>query len=138
MDEADRTLDSILESTEEASARIRRVLDQSRLERSIRKDTSPNPAKDLSGRSSIEGSPKKEIEMSVWGEESFFRRIAKKAPGGWAFTPQPKLGRIIHIATEPTDQPIEVKTFKLRLRLGQRRRQMVGILANETEASNPN
>jgi len=26
--------------------------------------------------------------------------MAKKAPGGWAFTPQPKLGRIIDVHEE--------------------------------------
>ena len=34
-------------------------------------------------------------EVSMWNEKSFFRRMARKVPGGWAFTPQPKFGRTI-------------------------------------------
>ena len=108
LDEADKTLDSILESTEDASSRIRRVLDQSRLQRAIRQGNSPASTQEVSIRS-IESPPPREVEMSVWGEKSFFRRMAKKAPGGWAFTPQPKLGRIIDVHEEErTEEHVEV------------------------------
>lgn len=99
LDEADKTLDSILESTEDASSRIRRVSDESRLQRVIRQGGSSTVSVD---------SPPREVEMSVWGEKSFFRRMAKKAPGGWAFTPQPKL-RIQDIQEERTQEPVEVQ-----------------------------
>ena len=108
LDEADKTLDSILESTEDTSSRIRRVLDQSRLQRAIRQGNSPASTQEVSIRS-IESPPPREVEMSVWGEKSFFRRMAKKAPGGWAFTPQPKLGRIIDVhEEEKTEEHVEV------------------------------
>jgi hypothetical protein len=108
MDEADKTLDSILESTEDASSRIRRVLDQSRRQRAIRQGNSPASTQEVSIRS-IESPPPREVEMSVWGEKSFFQRMAKKAPGGWAFTPQPKFGRILHVhEEEKTVEHVEV------------------------------
>jgi len=109
LDEADKTLDSILESTEDASSRIRRVLDESRLQRAIRQGNSPASTQEVSVRSGVESPPAREVEMSVWGEKSFFRRMAKKAPGGWAFTPQPKLGRIIDVHEEErTEEPVQV------------------------------
>ena len=52
------------------------------------------------------GTPAK-AEMSVWGEKSFFRRMAGKAPGGWAFTPQPKLGRMVDVPEEEEDDEEE-------------------------------
>jgi hypothetical protein len=90
IDEAEKTLDSIIESAEDASSRIRKVLEKSRQERSLRQSP-PTTRTDVS----MEETPR--AEMSVWGEQSFFRRMAKKAPGGWAFTPQPKLGRIMEL-----------------------------------------
>jgi hypothetical protein len=91
-DEAEKTLDSIIESADEASARIRRVLEQSREDRALRQSLSPSSQQERSV--SIDESQEVEVEMSVWGEKSFFRRMAMKAPGGWAFTPQPKLRRV--------------------------------------------
>jgi hypothetical protein len=87
LDEADETLNSIIESAQDASTRIRRVLEQSRQHRALRQ--SPSQSSELQ-ETSAWSSPA-QPEMSVWGEKSFFRRMAKKAPGGWAFTPQPKL-----------------------------------------------
>ena len=107
LDEADKTLDSILESTQEASSRIRRVLDQSRLHRSIRQGRSTGSTQEVSVPT-VESPPHKEVEMSVWGERSFFRRMAKKAPGGWAFTPQPKLGRVIDISEQQMEEHVDV------------------------------
>ena len=56
-------------------------MDKSRQERENRQSVSP-------GRSEDEDEQGREV--SVWGEKSFFRRMARRAPGGWAFTPQPK------------------------------------------------
>jgi hypothetical protein len=68
----------------------------------MRQSLSPDTSRGEDSRESEEGldvgTPK--AEMSVWGEKSFFRRMARKAPGGWAFTPQPKLGRIIDVPEE--------------------------------------
>lgn len=87
LDEVDETLNSIIESTEDASARIRRVLEQSRQHRSLRQ----SPSQSSEQRETTAWSSPVRPEMSVWGENSFFRRMAEKGPGGWAFTPQPKL-----------------------------------------------
>ena len=95
LDEADQTLNSIIESTQDASTRIRRVLEESRQHRALRQ--SPDQSSELQ-ETSAWSSPV-QPEMSVWGEKSFFRRMAKKAPGGWAFTPQPKL-RIVDVLDE--------------------------------------
>jgi hypothetical protein len=100
LDEADKTLDSIIESTQDASIRIRKVLEQSRLNRSIRQQSlSPETT-----RGEEEDNKGGQGEMSVWGEKSFFRRMAKRAPGGWAFTPQPKLGRVIDVHNEKEEE----------------------------------
>jgi hypothetical protein len=84
VDEAERTLNLIIESADEAQQRVRRILDQSLEDPSI-EATSIGDTTDQTR----DEAP----EISVWGEQSFFRRMARKAPGGWAFTPQPKLGR---------------------------------------------
>lgn len=103
LDEADKTLNSIIESTEDASIRIRRILEQSKQDRSLRQQ-SLSPERNEEERQKHEHDEEqkeekqeKDSDLSVWGEKSFFRRMAKKAPGGWAFTPQPKfkLGRTI-------------------------------------------
>lgn len=102
IDEAEKTLDSIIESADEASQRVRRVLEHSRQERSMRQSLSPETSRGEDSRESVDGvdvgTPK--AEMSVWGEKSFFRRMARKAPGGWAFTPQPKLRRMVNAPEE--------------------------------------
>ena len=129
LDEADRTLNSILESTEDASLRIRRVLDESRLQRALRRGDSSIV--------SVESPPPRQVEMSVWGEKSFFRRMAKKAPGGWAFTPQPKL-RILD--PQEDTETVNVKSRCLRSLIVESeyyRWKMVGILANKTETTTP-
>ena len=117
-DEAERTLDEIISTADEAGRRIRRVLEQSRLERVDRQSLSPPDTRTLRSRENSAGSATAEVtvgdgeedgeankaDMSVWGEKSFFRRMARKAPGGWAFTPQPKLGRTLDLVE---DRPAE-------------------------------
>ena len=109
VDEAERTLDEIISSADEASMRIRRVLENSRLGRLERQSLSPPDTRRLRSRQSsgetvegesVELEEEKKAEMSVWGEKSFFRRMARKAPGGWAFTPQPKFGRTVDFVEE--------------------------------------
>jgi hypothetical protein len=104
--EAEKTLDSIIGSADEASVRIRRVLEQSRLDRSVRQSLSPPSSSRNMDDQTLESSVDEEggettgnavRELSVWGEKSFFRRMARKAPGGWAFTPQPKLRAVTEV-----------------------------------------
>lgn len=120
LDEAEKTLDSIIESAEDASTRIRHVLEQSRHERSIRRSITPVHEE--------EESPT-QAEMSVWEEKSFFRRMARKVPGGWAFTPQPKL-RTMDVAHNHEKQEVKVciRMAKLIVGLGVQSG-VVGILA---------
>lgn len=106
LDEADKTLNSIIESTEDASLRIRKVLEQSKQDRSVRQrqqSLSPESSRNEKDDSMDQAVP----EMSVWGEKSFFKRMAKRAPGGWAFTPQPKLGRVIDIQEEQKEGEVQ-------------------------------
>lgn len=106
VDEAERTLDEIISSADEAGRRVRRVLEQSRLERLERHSLSPPRSRQTTAESEgldvtvEEDEEEEKKEMSVWGEKSFFRRMARKAPGGWAFTPQPKLGRTVDVRQE--------------------------------------
>jgi hypothetical protein len=93
IDEAERTLNSIIESTGEAQERVRRILNES-----------------------VEESRIEAPEMSVWAEKSFFRRMAQKAPGGWAFTPQPKLGRMRVEETE-TESNVDAEIIKVCSRI---------------------
>ena len=99
MDEAEKTLDSIIESADEASVRIRKVLEQSRQERVLRQSLSPPDRRQERSVTIDDSREEVSPEMSVWGEKSFFRRMALRAPGGWAFTPQPKFRTV--------DVPIE-------------------------------
>lgn len=112
VDEAERTLDEIISSADEASMRIRRVLENSRLGRLERQSLSPPDTRTRRSRQSsgeteegesVELDEERKAEMSVWGEKSFFRRMARKAPGGWAFTPQPKYGRTVDFVEEVED-----------------------------------
>jgi hypothetical protein len=96
IDEAERTLNSIIESTGEAQERVRRILNESV----------------DSEEQSVEESRIEAPEMSVWADKSFFRRMAQKAPGGWAFTPQPKLGRTRVEETE-TDSNGDAEIIKV-------------------------
>jgi hypothetical protein len=98
LDEAEKTLDSILESVEDSSARIQRVLEKSNRTEHTFEET-PVGEQNVSRNS--------KGEMSVWREQSFFRRMARKAPGGWAFTPQPKLrSAVSHEPSNDADSPI--------------------------------
>jgi hypothetical protein len=151
VDEAEKTLDSIIESADESNQHVRRVLEHSRQERSIRHSLSPpNTSRTDDLRQSEDGmdvGTPAQAEMSVWGEKSFFRRMASKAPGGWAFTPQPKLGRMVDVPEEEevekdqgdVDVPVtgdfvKVCQLSMSLMIGtSNRRPLVGILANTTE-----
>ena len=93
LDEAEKTLDSIIESADDASQRIRKVLEESRQQRVMRQSLSPSqdtPGDRMRMSEDTEDREEEPVEMSIWGEKSFFRRMASRAPGGWAFTPQPK------------------------------------------------
>jgi uncharacterized protein (UPF0254 family) len=96
IDEAEQTLDLIIASTEDARRRAQRII------KSSREDTE-EVLVEMSEE--VERVP----EVSVWSEKSFFRRIAKKVPGGWAFTPQPKFGRTIEMAEEDEDKDEEIQ-----------------------------
>jgi hypothetical protein len=103
VDEAERTLNSIIESADEAQQRVRRILDQSLEDSSIGTLGDASLTRDETP------------EMSVWGEQSFFRRMAQKAPGGWAFTPQPKLRRV----TQETPVKVEIVEVHSLIKLRQ-------------------
>ena len=92
IDEADRTLDSIITSTEDARKRLRRIMNESRQE-SEESLLSPETSRE----ENVVEADRVVPDVSVWSEKSFFRRMARKAPGGWAFTPQPKFGRPIQM-----------------------------------------
>ena len=62
---------------------------------------------------SVELEEERKAEMSVWGEKSFFRRMARKAPGGWAFTPQPKFGRTVDFVEEAEEIPEDKENVKV-------------------------
>jgi hypothetical protein len=115
IDEAERTLDEIISSADDAGSRIRRVLEQSRLERLERSSLSPPDTRTIRSRETSadsaggditveDGEDRIKAEISVWGEKSFFRRMARKAPGGWAFTPQPKFGRTVDLIEEEEEE----------------------------------
>ena len=114
-DEAERTLDEIISNADDAGLRIRRVLEQSRLERLERSSLSPPDTRTIRSRETSadsaggditveDGEDRIKADMSVWGEKSFFRRMARKAPGGWAFTPQPKFGRTVDLIEEEDEE----------------------------------
>jgi hypothetical protein len=85
IDEAEETLDLIIASTEDARRRAQRIINESSLEGTEEGSVETNEE--------MEPVP----EVSIWSEKNFFRRMARKAPGGWAFTPQPKFGRTIEM-----------------------------------------
>lgn len=111
LDEAEKTLDSIIESADEASVRIRKVLEQSREERALRLSLSPPPQQEKSV--TIDETRNEMQDVTVWGEKSFFRRMAMKAPGGWAFTPQPKFRKVDVTEQEDVENidPVKVILF---------------------------
>ena len=95
IDEADRTLDSIITSTENARRRVRRIMNESR---QAGEGTLLSP--ETTGEESVLDVDTVVPEVSVWNEKSLFRRMARNVPGGWAFTPQPKFGRTIQTDKE--------------------------------------
>lgn len=97
IDEAEQTLDLIIASTEDARRRAQRIINESS------REGTEEVSVDMSEE--VERVP----EVSVWSEKSFFRRMAKKVPGGWAFTPQPKFRRTIEMAEEDEDKDEEIQ-----------------------------
>ena len=79
------------------------------------------------------------VEMSVWGEKSFFRRMASRAPGGWAFTPQPKFRTVdVDVNDEDVENVDPGKVCRLNNLVNVERwgRKLVGFLEKTTEVSN--